>query len=76
MSRRTVNAPPRRGRGQQVVYDRDSGQLPTGTLMDYSIPRPDTLPRVTVDSARSRARRIPLAPKVWAKASPSLRRRR
>ncbi len=34
---------------EDVVYDRDSGQLLTGTLMDYGIPRADTLPRVTVD---------------------------
>ncbi len=30
---------------EDVVYDRDSGQLVTGTLMDYGIPRADTLPR-------------------------------
>ena len=34
---------------EDVVYDQDSGQLLTGTLMDYGIPRADTLPRVTVD---------------------------
>jgi carbon-monoxide dehydrogenase large subunit len=34
---------------EDVVYDRDSGQLLTGTLLDYAIPRADTLPRVTVD---------------------------
>jgi aerobic carbon-monoxide dehydrogenase large subunit len=34
---------------EDVVYDPDSGQLLTGTLMDYGIPRADTLPRVTVD---------------------------
>jgi aerobic carbon-monoxide dehydrogenase large subunit len=34
---------------EDVVYDRDSGQLLTGSLMDYGIPRADTLPRVTVD---------------------------
>jgi aerobic carbon-monoxide dehydrogenase large subunit len=34
---------------EDVVYDRDSGQLLTGTLLDYGIPRADTLPRVTVD---------------------------
>ncbi len=34
---------------EDVVYDRDSGQLLTGTLMDYGIPRADTLPQVTVD---------------------------
>ena len=34
---------------ENVIYDRDSGQLLTGTLMDYGIPRADTLPRITVD---------------------------
>jgi carbon-monoxide dehydrogenase large subunit len=34
---------------EDVVYERDSGQLLTGTLMDYGIPRADTLPAITVD---------------------------
>jgi aerobic carbon-monoxide dehydrogenase large subunit len=34
---------------EDVVYDHDSGQLLTGTLMDYGIPRADTLPLVNVD---------------------------
>jgi carbon-monoxide dehydrogenase large subunit len=34
---------------EDVVYDRDSGQLLTGTLMDYGIPRADTMPAITVD---------------------------
>jgi carbon-monoxide dehydrogenase large subunit len=34
---------------EDVVYDPDSGQLLTGTLMDYGIPRADTLPPITVD---------------------------
>jgi carbon-monoxide dehydrogenase large subunit len=34
---------------EDVVYDRDSGQLLTGTLMDYGIPRADTLPAIAVD---------------------------
>jgi carbon-monoxide dehydrogenase large subunit len=34
---------------EDVVYDPDSGQLLTGTLLDYGIPRADTMPRVTVD---------------------------
>jgi carbon-monoxide dehydrogenase large subunit len=34
---------------EDVVYDRDSGQLLTGTLLDYGIPRADALPRVTID---------------------------
>ncbi len=34
---------------EDIVYDPESGQLLTGSLMDYGIPRADTLPRVTVD---------------------------
>jgi aerobic carbon-monoxide dehydrogenase large subunit len=34
---------------EDVVYDTDSGQLLTGTLLDYAIPRADTMPRVRVD---------------------------
>jgi carbon-monoxide dehydrogenase large subunit len=34
---------------EDVVYDEGSGQLLTGTLLDYAIPRADTLPRVAVD---------------------------
>ena len=31
---------------EDVVYDRDSGQILTGTLMDYGIPRADMLPAI------------------------------
>ena len=31
---------------EDIVYDRDSGQLLTGTLMDYGVPRADTLPAI------------------------------
>ena len=34
---------------EEVVYDRDSGQLLTGTLLDYGIPRADMLPAITID---------------------------
>ncbi|MGH7048801.1 MAG: molybdopterin cofactor-binding domain-containing protein, partial [Stellaceae bacterium] len=34
---------------EDIVYDRDSGQLLTGTLMDYGIPRADMLPAITAD---------------------------
>jgi aerobic carbon-monoxide dehydrogenase large subunit len=34
---------------EDVVYDIDSGQLLTGTLLDYAIPRADTMPRVRID---------------------------
>ena len=32
--------------GEQVVYDRASGQLLTGSFMDYAMPRPEILKRV------------------------------
>jgi aerobic carbon-monoxide dehydrogenase large subunit len=34
---------------EDIVYEEGSGQLLTGTLMDYGIPRADTMPPVTVD---------------------------
>jgi carbon-monoxide dehydrogenase large subunit len=34
---------------EDIVYDRESGQLLTGTLLDYGIPRADTMPAVAVD---------------------------
>jgi carbon-monoxide dehydrogenase large subunit len=35
--------------GEDVVYDRDSGQLVTGSLMDYRMPRAEDLPALAVD---------------------------
>ncbi len=32
--------------GEHCVYDRDTGQLLTGTFMDYFMPRADCLPRI------------------------------
>jgi aerobic carbon-monoxide dehydrogenase large subunit len=34
---------------EDVVYDHDSGQLLTGTLLDYGIPRADTVPSIGID---------------------------
>jgi carbon-monoxide dehydrogenase large subunit len=34
---------------EDVVYDRDNGQLLTGSLMDYGIPRADMMPGVAID---------------------------
>ena len=34
---------------EDIVYDRDSGQLLTGSLMDYGIPRADMLPAIGVE---------------------------
>src|SRR5262249_54839245 len=35
---------------EQIVYDEDSGQLLTGSFMDYAMPRADTLPDIAVES--------------------------
>jgi aerobic carbon-monoxide dehydrogenase large subunit len=35
---------------EQIVYDAESGQLLTGSFMDYAIPRADTLPDIAVES--------------------------
>jgi carbon-monoxide dehydrogenase large subunit len=61
---------------EDVVYDPDSGQLLTGTLMDYGIPRADMLPAITIDFSPAPGRQTHSASKVSAKAAPSLRRRR
>ena len=34
---------------EDVIYDRESGQLLTGTLLDYGIPRADTMPVISID---------------------------
>ena len=34
--------------GEECVYDRDSGQLLTGTFMDYFMPRADHLPAIAL----------------------------
>jgi carbon-monoxide dehydrogenase large subunit len=34
---------------EDIVYDRDSGQLLTGSLLDYGIPRADLLPAIRAD---------------------------
>jgi len=34
---------------EDVVHDRDSGQLLSGTLMDYAVPRADNVPNIAVD---------------------------
>jgi len=35
---------------EQIIYDPESGQLLTGSFMDYAIPRADSLPEVVVES--------------------------
>ena len=34
---------------EQAVYDGDSGQLVTGTFLDYAMPRADDMPHMTLD---------------------------
>jgi hypothetical protein len=34
---------------EDIAYDRDSGQLLTGSLLDYGIPRADIMPAITGD---------------------------
>src|SRR5262249_15872159 len=45
---------------EDVVYDEGSGQLLTGSLLDYAIPRADTLPRVAIDFSPSTSPTNPL----------------
>jgi carbon-monoxide dehydrogenase large subunit len=48
---------------EDIVYDSDSGQLLTGTLLDYGIPRADTIPAVMVDFSPVPSPTNPLGPK-------------
>ena len=34
---------------EEVIYEGDSGQLLSGTLMDYGLPRADMLPTIAID---------------------------
>jgi len=36
---------------EHAIYDRDSGQLLTGSFMDYALPRADDVPSFTVEFA-------------------------
>ncbi len=48
---------------EQVVYDPDSGQLLTGSFMDYAMPRADTLPDMRIESHPVPTRLNPLGAK-------------
>jgi carbon-monoxide dehydrogenase large subunit len=48
---------------EQVVYDRESGQLMTATFMDYAMPRADTFPDMHVESNPVPTRLNPLGAK-------------
>jgi carbon-monoxide dehydrogenase large subunit len=48
---------------EQVVYDRQSGQMLSGSFMDYAMPRADALPAISVTSNPVPTRRNPLGAK-------------
>jgi carbon-monoxide dehydrogenase large subunit len=48
---------------EQVVYDPDSGQLLSGTLTDYALPRASDLPKIDVSFLQTRATDNPLGVK-------------
>jgi aerobic carbon-monoxide dehydrogenase large subunit len=48
---------------EQVVYDRASGQNLTGSFMDYSMPRADTMPYIEITSNPVPTKRNPLGAK-------------
>src|SRR5262249_8298229 len=55
---------------EQVVYDRESGQLLTATFMDYAIPRADTLPDMHIESDPVPTKLNPLGAKGAGEAGP------
>ncbi len=48
---------------EEVVYDRESGQMLSGSFMDYSMPRADTMPYMHVTSNPVPTKRNPLGAK-------------
>ena len=48
---------------EAVVYDRESGQMLSGSFMDYSMPRADTMPYMHVTSNPVPTKRNPLGAK-------------
>ncbi len=48
---------------EQVAYDLESGQLLTGTFMDYAMPRADDLAAIKVESNPSPTKLNPLGAK-------------
>src|SRR5438552_2263977 len=55
---------------EQIVYDPDSGQLLTGSFMDYAIPRADSLPEVVVESHPVPTKLNPLGAKAAGEPGP------
>jgi carbon-monoxide dehydrogenase large subunit len=48
---------------ERVVYDRETGQLLSGSLMDYALPRASDLPALTVDTHEVLCRTNPIGVK-------------
>jgi carbon-monoxide dehydrogenase large subunit len=48
---------------ESAVYDSDSGQLLTASLMDYALPRADEVPAITFETRNVRCRHNPLGVK-------------
>ncbi|HUZ75896.1 MAG TPA: xanthine dehydrogenase family protein molybdopterin-binding subunit [Stellaceae bacterium] len=48
---------------EDIIYDRDSGQLITGTAMDYAVPRADVIPSIAVDFSPVASKSNPLGVK-------------
>jgi carbon-monoxide dehydrogenase large subunit len=48
---------------EDLVYDRQSGQLLTGSLMDYAAPRADLMPAIAVDFSLVSSKSNPLGVK-------------
>jgi len=62
---------------ENCVYDPESGQLLTGSYMDYAMPRADDMPHFKVETVKGRlARTTRSASKAAAKPVRSGRRRR
>jgi len=49
--------------GEHAVYDRDTGQLVTGSFMDYWMPRADNMPSITFKTNEVRCNTNPLGVK-------------
>jgi carbon-monoxide dehydrogenase large subunit len=61
---------------ENCVYDKDTGQLLTGSFMDYAMPRADDLPSSRSTPSARLARTTRWAPRAAARPAPSARRRR
>ena len=48
---------------EQAVYDKETGQLLTGSFMDYAMPRADDLPHFTLDTVCTPCTHNPLGTK-------------